>query len=84
MSPRERGARCGMEKGIPHRFSLRTSPRCHCRRHQRLPRHPCTGGQTYLLMFLSEKWAFTAVRCSDEEVSFGQLAGQTPRDRLVW
>lgn len=50
----------------------------------RLPRRPCTGDQTYLLMFLSEKWAFTAVRCSDEEVSFGQLAGQTPRDRLVW
>mmetsp|Transcript_25988 Transcript_25988/g.82371 ORF Transcript_25988/g.82371 Transcript_25988/m.82371 type:complete len:282 (+) Transcript_25988:1927-2772(+) len=46
--------------------------------------HVSIGGQTYLLMFLSEKWAFTAVRCSDEEVSFGQLAGQTPRDRLVW
>ena len=43
------------------------------------------GGQTYLLMFLSEKWAFTAVRCSDEEVSFGQLKRRdTPQRRLVW
>jgi len=46
--------------------------------------HVTVGGQTYLLMFLSEKWAFTAVRCSDEEVSFGQLLGETPNDRLVW
>ena len=25
-------------------------------------------GESYLLMFLSEKWAFVAVRCSDEQV----------------
>ena len=42
-------------------------------------------GQTYLLMFLSEKWAFVAVRCSDEAVSFGRLRRQpVPEKRLVW
>ena len=42
------------------------------------------GGQTYLLMFLSEKWAFVAVRCSDEHVSYGHLERypDVPQDRL--
>ena len=42
------------------------------------------GGETYLLMFLSEKWAFVAVRCSDEHVSYGQLERypDVPQDRL--
>ena len=40
---------------------------------------------TYLLMFLSEKWAFVAVRCSDERVSYGRLdADPIPEKRLVW
>ena len=39
---------------------------------------------TYLLMFLSEKWAFVAVRCSDEVVSYGRLRGDIPESRLVW
>ena len=44
-----------------------------------------TANETYLLMFLSEKWAFVAVRCSDERVSFGRLqASPIPEQRLVW
>lgn len=40
---------------------------------------------TYLLMFLSEKWAFVAVRCSDEQVTYGRLDAATiPEKRLVW
>ena len=36
-------------------------------------------------MFLSENWAFTALRCRDEEVSFGQLERtDTPQTRLMW
>lgn len=30
--------------------------------------HVRLGGESYLLMFLSEKWAFVAVRCADEQV----------------
>ena len=47
-------------------------------------------GHTYLLMFLSEKWAFVAVRCDDEQVSYGRLMQsavapfQVPRTRLVF
>ena len=46
--------------------------------------HVIVGGETYLLMFLSEKWAFVAVRCSDEHVSYGQLERypDVPQDRL--
>lgn len=44
--------------------------------------------QTYLLMFLSEKWSFVAVRCSDEHVSYGRLMvedeSEIPEKRLVW
>ena len=40
--------------------------------------------ETYLLMFLSEKWAFVAVRCADERVSYGRLQGPIPEKRLVW
>jgi len=41
--------------------------------------------QTYILMFLSEKWAFVGVRCSDERVSYGRVAADPiPEKRLVW
>lgn len=41
--------------------------------------------ERYLLMFLSEKWAFVAVRCSDEQVSYGRVvADPIPEKRLVW
>ena len=46
--------------------------------------HVIVGGvMTYLLMF-PEKWAFVAVRCSDEHVSYGQLERypDVPQDRL--
>ena len=47
--------------------------------------HVQLGDSTYILMFLSEKWAFTALRCRDEEVSFGQLERtDTPQTRLMW
>ena len=43
------------------------------------------GGETYLLMFLSEKWSFVAVRCADEQVSYGRLQREeTPQKRLVF
>ena len=39
----------------------------------------------YLLIFLSEKWAFVAIRCADERVSYGRLrAERVPENRLVW
>ena len=42
-------------------------------------------GESYLLMFLSEKWAFVALRCSDEQVSYGRLQAETvPQQRLVF
>ena len=42
-------------------------------------------GESYLLMFLSEKWAFVADRCADEAISYGRLAhGPVPEKRLVW
>ena len=44
-----------------------------------------TTAETYLLMFLSEKWSFVAVRCSDEQVTYGRLqADPIPEKRLVW
>ncbi len=46
--------------------------------------HVLLGDETYLLMFLSEKWAFVALRCRDEEVSHGNLVGAVPRQRLVF
>ena len=47
--------------------------------------HVKLGGETYLLMFLSEKWAFVADRCADEAISYGRLAqGHVPEERLVW
>ena len=47
--------------------------------------HVALGGETYLLMFLSEKWAFVAVRCSDEQVSYGRLQREdVPQKRLVF
>ena len=52
--------------------------------------HVKLAGHTYLLMFLSEKWAFVAVRCDDEQVSYGRLMQsvvapfQVPRTRLVF
>ena len=42
-------------------------------------------GEAYLLMFLSEKWAFVALRCSDEQVTFGRGQGASvPQGRLVF
>ena len=42
-------------------------------------------GEAYLLMFLSEKWAFVALRCSDEQVTFGRVQGASvPQGRLVF
>ena len=36
-------------------------------------------------MFLSEKWAFVALRCSDEQVTFGRVQGASvPQGRLVF
>ena len=35
--------------------------------------HVKMGGSTYLLMFLSEKWVFVALRCEDEQVTYGRL-----------
>ena len=47
--------------------------------------HAIVDNETYLIMFLSEKWAFVAVRCSDEQVSYGRLlANPIPERRLVW
>ena len=47
--------------------------------------HVHVHGATYLLMFLSEKWAFVADRCADEAISYGRLAqGPVPEQRLVW
>ena len=43
------------------------------------------GNGTYLLMFLSEKWAFVALRCEDEQVSYGALQrSDVPNARLVF
>ena len=47
--------------------------------------HVKLDGQPYLLMFLSEKWAFVALRCSDEQVSYGRLqVDPLPSGRLVF
>ena len=47
--------------------------------------HIKLGGHTYLLMFLSEKWAFVAVRCEDEQVSYGRVERlDVPSSRLVF
>ena len=47
--------------------------------------HIVLGGETYLLMFLSEKWAFVAVRGADEVVSYGRLRREdVPNKRLVF
>ena len=47
--------------------------------------HVVLDGKTYLLMFLSEKWAFVAVRCEDEQVSYGRLQRpDVPQKRLVF
>ena len=47
--------------------------------------HVVLGGETYLLMFLSEKWSFVAVRCRDEQVSYGRLQRpDVPSKRLVF
>ena len=47
--------------------------------------HVHVHGATYLLMFLSEKWAFVALRCSDEQVTFGRVQGASvPQGRLVF
>ena len=47
--------------------------------------HVQLGDETYLVMFLSEKWSFVAVRCRDEQVSYGRLdADPIPEKRLVW
>lgn len=47
--------------------------------------HVLLGNTTYILMFLSEKWAFVALRCTDEDVSYGRLdADPIPEKRLVW
>ena len=47
--------------------------------------HVKMGGRTYLLMFLSEKWAFVALRCEDEQVSYGALQrSDVPNARLVF
>ena len=42
-------------------------------------------GKTYLLLFLSEKWSFVAVRCEDEQVSYGAIEREeVPEKRLVF
>jgi len=47
--------------------------------------HVKMDGFTYLLMFLSEKWAFIALRCEDEQVTFGRIdADAVPDQRLVF
>ena len=47
--------------------------------------HVKWGGKAYLLMFLSEKWAFAGERCEDEQVTYGQLdAPSVPDTRLVF
>ena len=48
--------------------------------------HVHLANATYLLMFLSEKWSFVAVRCEDEHVSYGRVGGEggIPEKRLVW
>ncbi len=50
--------------------------------------HVRLGTDLYLLMFLSEKWSFVAVRCADEHVSYGRLQvadeREIPEGRLVW
>jgi len=47
--------------------------------------HVKLGGDAYLLMFLSEKWAFVALRCGDEQVSYGRLLQDPlPPQRLVF
>ena len=49
--------------------------------------HAKLHNETYLLMFLSEKWSFVALRCSDEQVTYGRLGRQAdpiPEQRLVW
>ena len=46
--------------------------------------HVQLNNATHLLMFLSEKWSFVAVRCSDERVTYGRLSGVVPEERLVW
>ena len=47
--------------------------------------HVRLAGRTYLLMFLSTQWSFVAVRCDDEEVSYGRLdVDEVPRQRLVF
>ena len=47
--------------------------------------HVILANATYLLMFLSEKWSFVAVRCHDEQVSYGRLdIDVIPERRLVW
>ena len=39
----------------------------------------------YLLMFLSEKWSFVALRCTDEQVTYGALKRtDVPSGRLVF
>ena len=40
---------------------------------------------TFLLMFLSEKWSFVALRCENEEVTYGSLQRlNVPEKRLVF
>ena len=47
--------------------------------------HVMSGGYAYLLMFLAEKWAFVALRCADEQVTFGLLdAHPLPEYRLIF
>ncbi|KAL1503242.1 hypothetical protein AB1Y20_011298 [Prymnesium parvum] len=47
--------------------------------------HVKMGGHEFILMFLSEKWAFVALRCEDEQVTYGTLDAPTvPQNRLVF
>lgn len=50
--------------------------------------HVDLANHTYIIMFLSEKWSFVAVRCDDEAVSYGRVgvddAEELPKGRLVW
>ena len=40
---------------------------------------------THLLMFLSEKWSFVAVRCDNEKVTYGAVTrSEVPEKRLVF
>lgn len=40
-------------------------------------------GRQYLVLFLRHNWSFVAIRCDDEEISYGQYAGEPPSGRSM-